>query len=76
MSMNETLKIACWATGGKYGSGVYEVHGHSGLFRGLIPVSLFKEKGLVKRIDHTKRAEQFLNTDEGKKFFLENRSFS
>lgn len=69
-------KIAAWATGGHYGTGVYEIHNEKGQYEGLISIALLKEKGLVRRIDHNEKAEEFLNTDEGRKFFLQNRRIS
>lgn len=68
--MEETLEIAAWATGGKFGSGVYEIH-KDGRYAGLVSVSHLKDKGLVRRIDHTKKVEAFLNTEEGRKWFKE-----
>jgi len=68
----EQLKICVWATGGRYGSGVYEIH-RGNMYAGLIWVSAMKEKGLVRRIDHTKKATEFLNTDEGREWFKRNK---
>lgn len=67
------LKITCFASGGLFGSGVYEIHGEGGEYRGTVPVSALREMGLVKRSDKTKRANEFLNTEEGRKWFLTNR---
>lgn len=66
--MSEALKISAWATGGRYGAGVYEIH-RDGRYAGLVSVNRMKQMGLVKRIDHTKKAEAFLNTEEGQKWF-------
>ncbi|QYY44746.1 hypothetical protein ACKE5C_19310 (plasmid) [Aneurinibacillus thermoaerophilus] len=73
------IKIAFMAWGGMYGKGIYEVRYY---FDGLIgqrtfnsvivPVSVFKEKGLVRRIDHHKKADEWLNTAEGKRWLVEN----
>ncbi|ODB61402.1 hypothetical protein [Paenibacillus polymyxa] len=72
--MDMQLKIVCWATGFKFGAGTYEVHDQDGGFRGFCSVAKLKEKGLVRRIDHTKKAEAFLNTDEGRAWFRKNRT--
>ncbi|TPG86859.1 hypothetical protein EEL32_12160 [Brevibacillus laterosporus] len=73
--MESTLKIKAWATGGPYGVGVYEIHDSVGGSLGLLDVQKLKDKGLVRRIDHSKKAEDYLNTDEGRAFFLANRRF-
>ncbi|MNM07328.1 hypothetical protein D3C81_173690 [compost metagenome] len=67
------MKISCWATGGPFGVGVYEIHDEHERFLGYAPVAELKEKGLVRRIDHNKKVEEFLNTDEGKEWFKMNR---
>ncbi|AIW41806.1 hypothetical protein [Paenibacillus polymyxa] len=72
--MSEQLKIVCWATGFKFENGAYEVHSQDGRFQGFCSVASLKEKGLVRRIDHTKKAEVFLNTDEGRAWFRKNRT--
>ncbi|TKH35978.1 hypothetical protein C1I59_13570 [Paenibacillus polymyxa] len=72
--MGEQLKIVCWATGFKFAKGVYEIHNQDGRFRGFCSVEALKDKGLVRRIDHTKKAEAFLNTDEGRSWFRRNRT--
>ncbi len=66
--------IACFATGGPFGAGAYEVHDEDGKYRGCCSVMALKEKGLVHRIDQSKKAEAFLNTDEGRNWFKENRT--
>lgn len=61
---------AC-AKGGMFGSGVqeYEVKDSEGRRTRLyVPVGDLKERGLTKRYDHFKRAEEWLNTDEGKEY--------
>lgn len=66
----QKLEICAWATGGDYGVGVYEIHNEKGEYQGLISIALLKAKGLVRRVDHYKKAEEYLNTDEGRSFFL------
>lgn len=68
----EGLKVSAWVTGGIYGKGVYEIHGKNG-FAGYLRISPLKEKGLVKRIDHTKKINEWLNTEEGRAYFSKNR---
>lgn len=70
------LKIKAWATGGPYGSGIYEIHDNSEGFQGYLPVQNLKDKGLVRRIDHTKKADGYLSTPEGEAYFLANRTLS
>ncbi|AKG36113.1 hypothetical protein [Paenibacillus durus] len=72
----ETLKISCHATGGPYGAGVYEIHDEHNRFLGLCSVPALKELGVVRRIDHYRKAEAFLNTAAGREWFMQNRRFS
>lgn len=74
--MTGNLRIKAWATGWKYGVGVYEIHDENGHFQGLVPVQKLKEMGFVRRIDHSKKAEEFLNTNNGREWFLQNRAFN
>lgn len=72
------LQIRAWSTTkrkGKLVDGVYEVH-VDGRFQGYAPIIPLKEKGLVKRVNACGEVERFLNTDEGKSWFVNNRRFN
>ncbi|MBG9773549.1 DUF3797 domain-containing protein [Brevibacillus laterosporus] len=51
-------------------SGVYEVSIH-GQGRKYLPVKELKELSGVKRVDHTSKIEEWLNSSEGRKWALE-----
>lgn len=57
--------------GGKLVGGVYEVKIDGQLSHKYLPLLELKEKSGVKRIDHNKKIEEWLNSDEGRKWALE-----
>lgn len=75
----EQIEIAFMAWGGQFGKGIYEIRyffkneSKRRVFDSvMVTVSVFKNKGLVRRIDHTKKTNEWLNTQEGKQWFFEN----
>ncbi|MEN1989857.1 hypothetical protein [Paenibacillus hubeiensis] len=70
--MANQYAIKAWVTGGSYGAGIYEIH-KNGSYAGYVNVGKLKDLKLVRRIDHTKKAEAFLNTPDGEAWFLANR---
>lgn len=72
------LTIRAWGTSRRKGvlvAGVYEIH-DAGSFVGYAPILPLKALGYVKRVDHNRKAEEFLNTEEGQQWFKRNRTFS
>lgn len=65
----KSLTIIAWLAWGQ--AGYYEVHGktESGEINRLkLPFIHCREKKLIRRYDHTKKIQDFLNTDDGQKW--------
>lgn len=56
---------------GKLVGGVYEVKIDGQFSHKYLPLLELKEKSGVKRIDHNKKIEEWLNSTEGRKWALE-----
>ncbi|AYB41029.1 DUF3797 domain-containing protein [Brevibacillus laterosporus] len=67
------LKISAWATVGP--RKIYELHDKNDRFFGYVSVNELQKMGYVKRIDHSKKAEEFFNTPEGLDWVKKNRFF-
>ncbi|ASJ54887.1 hypothetical protein BP422_15720 [Brevibacillus formosus] len=62
------------AKGGMFGEGVQEYRVTDSENRSIhlyVPVNFLKEKGLTKRYDFMKKAEEWLNTEEGKQYLYQ-----
>lgn len=70
----KNLKIACWATIGP--KRIYEIHDEDNRFFGFVNVDTLQKMGYVKRIDHTKKVNEFIGTPEGVKWVEQNRFFN
>lgn len=57
--------------GGKLVGGVYEVSFHDCPFHKYLPLIELKERAGVKRIDQHKKIEEYLNSEEGRKWATE-----
>lgn len=57
--------------GGKLIGGVYEVRIHGQQGHKYLPLLELKERSGVKRIDHNRKIEEWLNSKEGRKWALE-----
>ncbi|HEY4429536.1 MAG TPA: hypothetical protein VGN87_00715 [Paenibacillus sp.] len=68
------LSVAAWATMGP--RKVYELHDKDNRFYGHVSVNELQRMGYVKRIDHCKKAEEFINTPEGLDWVKKNRFFN
>lgn len=68
------LKVACWATIGP--KRVYEIHDRQDRFYGYVDVNKLQKLGHVKRINHTEKTNDFINTPEGKRWVAQNRFFN
>lgn len=68
------LTIAAWATIGP--RKVYELHDENNRFYGYVNVNTLQGMGYVRRIDHTKKAAEFINTPAGLEWVESNRFFS
>lgn len=68
------LKVAFWATIGS--RKIYELHDKDGKFFGYVSVNELQKMGYVKRIDQSKKADEFFNTTDGLNWVKKNRFFS
>lgn len=65
------IVIKATAQGMQFGTGVYEIEiteVNESKYRAYIPVEPLKEREVIKRINSTKKAEVYLNSNEGKSF--------